>query len=195
MPTGLRRFQKTRQMHFVTFSCYRRQPKLGTSSARNIFEQSLGRTQQAYGFCVAGYVVMPEHVHLLLTEPDTAPLATALQALKQSVSRTLSLRADEPFWQARYYDFNVWSDLKRVEKLRYIHRNPLVRGLVENPEDWAWSSFRHYSTGIEGVVEIESEWTARKREAMGIQPECVPVPSSSSRPGKARTGHPIGSIE
>lgn len=170
MPTGLRRFQKTRQLHFVAFSCYRRQPKLGTSSARNIFEQSLGRTQQAYGFCVAGYVVMPEHVHLLLTEPDTAPLATALQALKQSVSRTLALRADEPFWQARYYDFNVWTDNKRAEKLRYMHRNPVVRGLVENPEDWAWSSFRHYSTGIEGVVEIESKWTARKREAMGIQP-------------------------
>lgn len=62
MPTGLRRFQKTRQMHFVTFSCYRRQPKPGTPRARNIFEQSLGRTQRAYEFCVAGYVVMPEHV-------------------------------------------------------------------------------------------------------------------------------------
>ena len=170
MPTGLRRFQKTRQMHFITFSCYRRQPKLGTPRARNIFEQSLRRTQQAYGFCVAGYVVMPEHVHLLVTEPETAPLATALQALKQSVSRTLSLRAPQPFWQARYYDFNVWSDQKRVEKLRYMHRNPVVRGLIENPEDWAWSSFRHYLTGIEGVVEIESEWTARKREVMELQP-------------------------
>ncbi len=170
MPTGLRRFHKTRQMHFITFSCYRRQPKLGKPHARNIFEQSLGRTQRAYGFCVVGYVVMPEHVHLLVTEPETAPLATALQALKQSVSRTLALRADEPLWQARYYDFNVWSDKKRVEKLRYMHRNPVVRGLVENPEDWAWSSFRHYLTGMEGVVEIESEWTARKREEMGTRP-------------------------
>ena len=63
----------------------------------------------------------------------------------------------------------VWSDKKRMEKLRYMHRNPVVRGLVENPEDWAWSSFRHYLTGIEGVVEIESEWAARKREAMGTR--------------------------
>ena len=92
-----------------------------------------------------------------------------MQALKQSVSRTLALRAPEPFWQARYYDFNVWSEEKRAEKLRYIHRNPVRRGLVERPEDWQWSSFRHYATGGEGVVEIESEWTARKREAMGIR--------------------------
>jgi|ERR1035437_5117424 putative transposase len=74
----------------------------------------------------------------------------------------------EHFWQARYYDFNVWTKRKRVEKLRYMHRNPVKRGLVEKPEDWAWSSFRHYLTGVEGVVEIESEWTGRKRERMGM---------------------------
>ena len=72
------------------------------------------------------------------------------------------------FWQARYYDFNVWTKKKRIEKLKYMHRNPVKRGLVEKPEDWAWSSFRHYMTGEEGVVEIESEWTGRKRERMGM---------------------------
>jgi hypothetical protein len=50
-----------------------------------------------------------------------------------------------------------------VEKLRYIHRNPVVRGLVARPEDWKWSSYRHYQTGLRGTVEIESEWTARHR--------------------------------
>ena len=50
-----------------------------------------------------------------------------------------------------------------MEKLRYIHRNPVVRGLVAKPEDWQWSSFRHYQTGMRGAVEIESEWTARER--------------------------------
>jgi putative transposase len=68
-----------------------------------------------------------------------------------------------PFWQARYYDFNVWTEEKRVEKLRYMHRNPVKRGLVEKPEDWPWSSFRHYATGSEGPVEIESQWTAFRR--------------------------------
>jgi len=85
-------------------------------------------------------------------------------------TNTLALRAADPFWQARYYDFNVWSESKFVEKLRYIHRNPVVRGLVEQPEDWPWSSFRHYFTGANGVVEIESQWTARRREKLGIMP-------------------------
>ena len=166
MPSGLRRFQHAGQMHFVTFSCYRRLPKLATARARSIFEHSLEQMRRLHGFYVAGYVVMPEHVHLLVTEP----LSTAMQAVKQSVSRTLALRAAEPFWQAQYYDFNVWSEKKRIEKLRYIHRNPVRRGLVEKPEDWKWSSFRHYATGVEGAVEIESEWTARKREQMGLRP-------------------------
>jgi putative transposase len=167
MPSGLHRIQQAKQLHFVTFSCFQRKPKLMTPQSRSVFERSLELTRLAYGFRVAGYVVMPEHVHLLLTEPDTGPLATALQALKQSVSRKLALRAPEPFWQARYYDFNVWSEEKRIEKLRYIHRNPVRRGLVEKPEDWLWSSFRHYATGVEGAVEIESEWSAQKRERSG----------------------------
>jgi putative transposase len=169
MPTGLRRYQQTRDLHYITFSCYRRQPKLGAAQSRLVFEKSLERTRRAYGFCVTGYVVMPEHVHVLVSEPETRPLATALQALKRPVARTLALRAAEPFWQARYYDLNVWSEEKRVEKLRYMHRNPVARGLVEEPEDWAWSSYRHYATGVEGVVEIESEWTAWKREQMGLR--------------------------
>ena len=89
-------------------------------------------------------------------------LVQAIQSLKQSVARRLALRAPGPFWQARYYDFNLWSERKFVEKLRYIHRNPLTRGLVVRPEDWAWSSFRHYLSGEPGSVEIESRWTARK---------------------------------
>lgn len=169
MPSGLRRFHQGRQLHFITFSCYRRQAKLAPPSASIVFENSLEQTRRAYGFAVLGYVVMPEHVHLLIGEPETATLAKALQALKQSVARKLALRAREAFWQARYFDFNVWTDKKRIEKLKYIHRNPVSRGLVANPEDWQRSSFCHYQTGAEGAVEIESEWTARKREAMGAR--------------------------
>ena len=94
--------------------------------------------------------------------------AIALQMLKQTASQQLRLGSTHPFWQPRYYDFNVWSERKRVEKLRYLHRNPVTRGLVAAPEDWAWSSFRHYLTGEASVVEIESRWTAMRREQMGI---------------------------
>src|SRR5713101_7894257 len=86
----------------------------------------------------------------------------------QGVARRLALRAADSFWLERYYDFNVWNHQKFVETLRYIHRNPVERELVERPEDWAWSSFRHYLTGAPGTVEIESHWTVRKRERAGI---------------------------
>ena len=109
---------------------------------------------------------MPEHVHLLLSEPERATLAQALQALKQSVARRL-IASHPHFWQARYYDFNVRTAKKRIEKLRYIHRNPVKRGLVEKPEDWEWSSFRHYATGVDGVVEIESGMDRTTKRADG----------------------------
>jgi putative transposase len=106
---------------------------------------------------------MPEHVHLLVGEPHRSSLSVALQVLKQQTSRKLKQRGEVRFRQRRYYDFNVHSEEKRVEKLRYMHRNPVARGLVEKPADWPWSSFRHYATGQLGVVEIESHWTAFRR--------------------------------
>jgi putative transposase len=140
---------------------------LAAPSARIVFEQVLERTRRKYGFFVCGYVVMPEHVHLLLSEPTRGMLAVALQALKQAVSRRLGSGDGEAFWQARYYDFNVFSESKRIEKLRYMHRNPVKRGLAQQPGEWRWSSFCHYLYGEEGNVEIESMWTARKRERTG----------------------------
>ena len=70
---------------------------------------------------------MPEHVHLFVSEPKRGTLSLAIQALKTSVSKQSLQR---PFWQIRYYDFNVRSSAKRTEKLRYIHRNPVTRSLV-----------------------------------------------------------------
>ena len=170
MPWGLRRFQETGQLHFLTFSCYKRRPNFANAYSRTTFETSLEQARQRYGLCVYGYVVMPEHIHMLVNEPEQGSLSQVMQSLKQSVARTLALRAADPFWQARYYDFNLWSEHKFVEKLRYIHRNPVTRGLVARPEDWLWSSFRHYANGEAGRVEIESQWTARRREQAGIFP-------------------------
>lgn len=196
MPWRLKRFQEAHCLHFITFSCHHREPLLGTPEARDVFEITFERTRKWYGFCVRGYVVMPEHVHLLVSEPERTKLSTALQMLKQNVARELRLPEGSPFWEPRYYDFNVWSEAKRAEKLRYIHRNPVRRGLVKKPEDWKWSSFLHYATGTEGVVEIESEWTARKRERAGVilkvkesqSPRPVSLKTSETRTGHPRTG-------
>jgi putative transposase len=160
-----------------------------------MFESALERVRHSYKLYIYGYVVMPEHVHLLLSEPhrDRGPLKTgfsssgdiphtlaeALKSLKQGISRRLIGEA-EHFWQKRYYDFNVRNYAQFGEKLQYIHRNPVKRGLCERPEDWPWSSFRHYATGAEGRVEIESESTARKRErAAGRLCPAVELPHSS----------------
>jgi hypothetical protein len=62
------------------------------------------------------------------------------------------------FWQSRFYDFNLWGQQKEVEKLKYLHRNPVVRGLVASPEDWRWSSYRSYAYGEPGLVRI-NDWT------------------------------------
>ncbi len=167
MPHGLKRYQQSKQSHFLTFSCYRRLPLLCDERLRNLFLHSLERMRRKYRFHVYGYVVMPEHVHLLVSEPQTEALATAIQALKISVSRracSSGARAGSMFWQKRYYDHNVRNYACFVEKLRYIHRNPVTRGLVQKPEDWKWSSFRHYATAELGPVEIESQWTADRRE-------------------------------
>ena len=120
---------------------------------------------------------MPEHVHLLVSEPKKDTLAQALQALKVSVAgraRHYWPERDVPLWQKRYYDHNVRSHESFTDKLRYIHRNPVKRGLVENPEDWKWSSFRHYMTAEVGVVEVESQWTADRRN--GRTPNLLTIP-------------------
>jgi putative transposase len=165
MPFRLERFQRSGDLHFLTFSCQGRLPYLATGTARDLFLRALEQMRRRYVFHVFGYVVMPEHVHLLVSEPGRATLDHAIQALKTSVSKQSVQR---PFWLARYYDFNVSCGDKRVEKLRYMHRNPVVRGLVSRPEQWSWSSFRHYLTGEEGPVEIESEWTAGKRASLKV---------------------------
>ena len=117
MPWSLKRFQQTRGNHFLTFSCYHRQPKFANPEACTVFVSALERVRQPCGLCVYGYVIMPEHVHLLVNEPERSTLAQALKSLKQGVARQLALRAQEPFWQERYYDFNVWSERKFREKL------------------------------------------------------------------------------
>lgn len=159
MPYGLRRYQHSKQTHFVTFSCHQRVPRLQDALLSDIFLECLEQTRRKYRFRVYGYVTMPEHVHLLISEPESAELSTAIQALKIAVARRAMRYQEEgeaTLWQKRYYDHNVRTYESFVEKLRYIHRNPVKRGLVSKPEDWKWSSFEHYSTSKIGPVEIES---------------------------------------
>jgi putative transposase len=174
VPIGLHRTYGAHHLHFITFSCYRRLPLLNSARSRDCFLSILEQTRERYRFVAVGYVVMPEHVHLLLTEPEVGTLSTVMQVLEQRTARALlpkKKRANprqrnlfgkvaprRAFWQARSYDFNVWTTRKRIEKLRYIHRNPVRRGLVEWPEQWRWSSYRFYLLGELGVVRVNEGW-------------------------------------
>jgi putative transposase len=191
MPRGLRRYQESGQSHFITFSCYRRQPNFSTREIYDVFPECLERMRRRFVMRVYGYVVMPEHVHLLLSEPERGTLADAIHYLKLSFAKRVSSISQvsvqpkdanpghgRPFWQKRYYDRNVRNWREFEVKLRYLHRNPVKRGLVKNVADWKWSSFRHYAFREMGVVEIESEWTARDREvkALGLPPRVFLCP-------------------
>jgi putative transposase len=154
MPRGLVRIQQANHIHFVTFSCYRRAPKLAWEESRDTFCAVLEAMRVRWDFCVLGYVVMPEHVHLLLNEPSRGSLATALQMLKQTASLRMGPQR-EPLWMSRYYDFNVWSEEKVTEKLEYMHFNPVKRGVAHEGMDWRWSSASFYAGLGMGPVVVE----------------------------------------
>src|SRR5450755_3224276 len=162
MPWGLRRHSGNGHLHFITWSCYHRQPMLATAVSRDLLLSVLEQMRERYRFVVIGYVVMPEHVHLLSSEPQIGNLSTVVQAVKLGFARRVigDTRSAVPIrtWQRRFYDFNVWSYPKEIEKLKYMHRNPVVRGLVKEPGDWAWSSYRSYACGEKGIVRI-NDWS------------------------------------
>ncbi|HTR26638.1 MAG TPA: transposase [Terriglobales bacterium] len=174
MPMGLHRTYGAHHLHFITCSCYQRLPFLNASRSRDCFLSILEQVRQRYRFVVVGYVVMPEHFHLLVTEPEIGNPSTVMQVLKQRTARALlpKVRQSDPrqgktlgeesqpraFWQARFYDFNVWTTKKRIEKLRYMHRNPVKRGLVASAEQWRWSSYRFYLLDEAGAVRVNVGW-------------------------------------
>jgi putative transposase len=191
MRRKLKRYYGAGDLHFITCSCYRRQPWLGTARRRDPFLTVLEQVRRRYQFVVLGYVVMPEHIHLLISEPQEKTPSTVMQALKLGFARRVIAEAQrlgpstgptsrkarevghplfdhtqQHIWQKRFYDFNVWTEHKRIEKLRYMHRNPVQRGLVASPELWRWSSFRAYSLGEVSPVRV-NEWEVLK---MKIRP-------------------------
>lgn len=136
---------------------------------QNVFLVALEEARQRYQMTVYGYVVMPEHVHLLASEPAHGMLGRVMQLLKMSVSLEARRRGYRssggmPFWQTRYFDHNVRNHDGFVTQLRYIHRNPVKRGLCGSPDEWLWSSFRAWATGESAVVQVESELIADRRE-------------------------------
>ena len=193
MTAGLKRIYGFGHLHFITSSCYHRRPLLGDSSRRDLFLEILELARQRFDFVVVGYVVMPEHFHLLINEPPTGNPSLVMKWLKFKVARRIlgelkthtsrqglsvpssvsprdvcgtpapSPTTPDRFWQHRFYDFNVFTEPKWIEKLTYMHQNPVKRGLVSEPEQWNWSSARFYCAGTPGPVRINEGWPIEKK--------------------------------
>ena len=171
-----RRFEHLGDARFVTFSCVGRLPLLGTAAIRDAFVERLGRARELRGFELYAWVVMPEHVHLLLRPGAGDTLAGVLQVIKQPFAKRVVARWREigapvlermrrgdgriVFWQrGGGYDRNVRDGDEFRKKIAYIHANPVRRGLVEREVDWEWSSARQY-VGMEDRLKVEVDRVA-----------------------------------
>jgi putative transposase len=130
MPKRLHRYYGSGHLHFITSGCYQRRPLLDAATRRDMFLTILEQVRLRYGFVVVGYVPMPEHIHLLISEPDRGTPSTVMQVMKQRFARRVlgEWRRSPPaqfslwhealevghIWQRRFYDFVVPSEVKKV---------------------------------------------------------------------------------
>jgi len=168
-------------LQFITDSTYRRTRLFDSQRFRSSFVEVLGRLRQEMGFLLVGWVLMPEHYHLLFRPQPAESTSAIMQALNkqtaQGILQTLrghqqhawcgkmlaNLRlpptvhsdAQYRFWQRRFYPFNVYSEKKHLEKLDYMHNNPVSRKLVDSPDQWPWSSFRFYYLNDSSILRMD----------------------------------------
>jgi putative transposase len=146
--------------HFVTFSCFHRRRHLDTDQAKRIVLAELNTQLRVQHAKCIGFVVMPDHVHSIVWFPKPNQLSHFMKQWKQQSSikikefiqqklPSFAATFDEsnPCWQPRYYPFHIYSQEKLIEKLGYMHMNPVRAGLVERAIDWPWSSARWYECG------------------------------------------------
>ena len=138
--TRLRHRDDLGTARFITFSCYGRLPSLNEQGAMSILIEELDRARQRHGFRILGYVLMPEHVHLVLFPPEETRLGSVIGEIKSRSARayfaTRSIGTPEStrvFWQPRCYDHNCRTPEATHEKIQYCHNNPVKLGLVTDP--------------------------------------------------------------
>jgi len=162
--------------HCLTFSCFQRKKFLSRERSANWFLESLDAARLKQAFDLWAYVIMPEHVHPVLLPGDGVQISKILQAIKRPITRKAEhwLETHSPdflaeltdkqpngkithrFWQrGGGYDRNLRSIPDVYEKIEYIHANPVRRGLVENPEDWPWSSYNSWQTGTGYPIQLD----------------------------------------
>lgn len=143
--------------HFVTFSCYKRRRLLTPDPCKRIAIGVLGSQLKTYGGYCAGFVIMPNHVHAVIWFDNDGKLTLFMDKWKELSSRQIyrcfernfpaylnSMPPDRHVWQRKCYDFDIQSEKKLGEKMRYMHDNPVRAGLATESTDWLWSSARYW---------------------------------------------------
>ena len=162
-----RNYDEERHAQFVTFGCYHRRRLLDHPAMRDAFLSVFAKTLNAHETLCCGYVVMPDHVHAILWCSDPGAISRFMKSWKQTSSLRLkkllrgllpkyaaTIPHTDPFWQAGFYPFNLYSEPKALEKLNYMHLNPVRAGLVERAIDWKWSSARYFELSEPSVVPL-----------------------------------------
>ncbi|HET7213822.1 MAG TPA: transposase [Terriglobia bacterium] len=169
------------ELQFITSSIYRRTPVFSSERCCRFFVDALIEVRKSTGFLLVGWVIMPEHFHLLLKPQSADATSRIMQCLKSRVAtgilrhlrenqdrswcrKTLARLALPPtvhdeshyrVWQRRFYPYGIYSEKKQLEKLDYIHNNPVTRGLVGSPGDWLWSSWRFYFLADTSLIPMD----------------------------------------
>lgn len=146
-----------------------------------MFVDVLRQLRQEKGFLLVGWVLMPEHFHLLIKPEPAGSTSSVMQELKkrsaQQIVSILSGNRQHPWcrrmlaglrqpptvhsdshyrvWNRRFYPYGVYSDERRLEKLDYMHNNPVKRGLVQSPDQWPWSSYRFYYLNDSSILRMD----------------------------------------
>ncbi|GMV25995.1 MAG: hypothetical protein AMXMBFR58_20260 [Phycisphaerae bacterium] len=168
----MRRREVDGGLRFITFSCHRRIPLFSSPSVAWVFVRAMASARVRRKFRLIAWVVMPEHIHMIILPPDGEPLAKILAGIKTSVAkhcigrwtemraRILDRLADgngtPRFWQrGGGFDRNIRGTAELCREIRYTHRNPVERGLVDRPEVWRWSSVRWWMGVRDQEVECD----------------------------------------
>lgn len=163
MMTQLRHFDHDGRVRFVTFSCHKRLPLLTNNRFRSIITRWLAAAREEHGFKLLGYVIMPEHVHIVIWPPEGSAVGTIVGRIKQESAKEILRILDSvsspllgkltitrngeikrAFWQRRCYDHNCRGANSVWEKIEYCHKNPVKRGMVRDPSRWTYSSHNWY---------------------------------------------------
>lgn len=178
---NLRRYYEGSHLHYITCSTYRRTPAFDAERLRFGFVDVLRKLRLELKFKLVGYVLMPEHFHMLIWPSEQVDPSRLMQSFKERTAlyvlgqlresqqfrwcqRTLSRLRLPPsvhghsqyrVWQKRFFDMNIYSERKRLEKLDYMHANPVKRGLVKEARDWLWSSWRFYYLGDASLLAMD----------------------------------------